>query len=193
MIKRKTIKTTRKKTKTNEYVIDGKKYQSKSLYEAHIALKQAEHKGIIQSFDLDGGNISKRSRYTSYKPIIDGIKFDSLMEGQYYVFLKEKELKNEIQCLTLQPEYVLQESFTKNGKKFRPIIYIADFRYQVVNTNQWMIVDIKGKETVEFKIKQKLFEYKFPDLSLSVIQEYEGEWLTLSEIRKIKRNKKKQL
>ena len=181
---------TRKKSKTNEYVIDGKKYQSKSLYEAHVSLKQAKGQGIITSFDLDGGNISKRSRYTSYKPIIDGIKFDSLMEGQYYVYLKEKLQKKEIANLTLQPEYLLQEAFSKNGKKFRPIIYIADFRFQDKDAN-WVIVDIKGKETVEFKLKQKLFEYKFPDLSLSVIQEYEGQWLTLSEIRKRKRDKKK--
>ena len=181
---------TRSRSKTNEYVIDGKKYQSKSLYEAHLVLKKAKDQGIITSFNLDSGNVSKRSRYTSYKPIIDEIKFDSLMEGQYYVYLKEKAIKNEIKDLTLQPEYVLQEAFTKNGKRFRPIIYIADFRY-LDKDNHWIIVDIKGKETVEFKLKQKLFEYKYPDLSLSVIQEYEGEWLTLSEIRKRKREKKK--
>ena len=122
--------------------------------------------------------------------MIDGIKFDSLMEGQYYVYLKERLLKKEITSLTLQPSYTLQEAFIKNGKRFRPIIYIADFKYQDKEGN-WIIVDVKGKETVEFKLKQKLFEFKFPELALSVIQEYEGQWLTLSEIRKIKRDKKK--
>lgn len=190
MIRRKTTKTTKSKTKTNGHVIDGKKYQSKSLYDAHVLLKHAQHKGIIDSFDLDSSNTSKRSRYTSYKPVIDGIKFDSLMEGQYYVYLKERLLKKEITNLTLQPSYTLQEAFTKNGKRFRPIIYIADFKYKDKEGN-WIIVDVKGKETVEFKLKQKLFEFKFPELALSVIQEYEGQWLTLSEIRKIKRDKKK--
>lgn len=146
--------------------------------------------GIIESFDLDSSNISKRSRYTSYKPIIDGIKFDSLMEGKYYVYLKEQLQKGAISNLTLQPSYTLQEAFTKNGKRFRPIIYIADFRYMDKDLN-WIVVDIKGKETVEFKLKQKMFEYKFPDLSLSVIQEHDGQWMLLSEIRKLKRNKTK--
>ncbi len=191
MIKRKTTKMTRNRSKLNEFVIDGKKYQSKSLYDAHVALKHAKNIGIIESFDLDSSNISKRSRYTSYKPIIDGIKFDSLMEGQYYVYLKDRLRKNEIFNLTLQPSYILQEAFTKNGKKFRPIVYVADFRFQDKDAN-WIVVDIKGKETVEFKLKQKMFEFKYPDLSLSVIQEYEGQWLSLSEIRKLKRNKKKQ-
>lgn len=190
-MKRKTAKTTRKRSKINEYVIDGKKYQSKVLYDAHIEFQQAVEEGLIESFDLEGGNISKRSRYTSYKPILDSIKFDSLMEARFFIYLKRKEREKEIRCLELQPSFTLQESFMKNGKKFRPIAYVADFRYQVVNTDQWVIVDIKGKETVEFKLKQKMFEYKFPDLSLSVIQWYEGQWMTLSEIRKVKREKKK--
>lgn len=146
--------------------------------------------GLIESFDLETGNISSRSRYTSYKPVIDGIKFDSLMEGKYYVYLKDMLRQNQISNLTLQPSYTLQEAFSKNGKKFRPIVYIADFKF-LDKENREIVVDIKGKETVEFKLKQKLFEYKFPDLSLSVIQEYENQWLTLSEIRKIKREKKK--
>lgn len=190
MIKRKTTKTTRNRSKITEYVIDGKKYRSKVLYDAHITFQHAKHIGLIDSFDLETGNISARSRYTSYKPVIDGIKFDSLMEGKYYVYLKEQIREQKISHLTLQPSYTLQEAFTKNGKKFRPIIYIADFKYLDGNGNE-IVVDIKGKETVEFKLKQKLFEYKFPDLSLSVIQEYEDQWLTLSEIRKIKRDKKK--
>lgn len=190
MIRRKTSKTTRNRSKTSEYVINGKKYQSKTLYDTHVFLQHAKNMGIIESFDLDSGNISKRSRYTSYKPIIDGIKFDSLMEGKYYVYLKEQLQKGAISNLTLQPSYTLQEAFTKNGKRFRPIIYIADFRYMDKDLN-WIVVDIKGKETVEFKLKQKMFEYKFPDLSLSVIQEHDGQWMLLSEIRKLKRNKTK--
>ena len=190
MIRRKTVTTTRKKTKTNEFVVDGKKYPSKALYDAHLVLKDAQNRGVIESFDLDGGNVSRRSRYTSYKPVINGIRFDSLMEGRYYVYLKELERKDRVRFLELQPEYVLQEAFTKNGKKYRPILYIADFRYEDEKGNSH-IVDIKGKETVEFKLKQKLFEYKYPDLALSVIQEHDGEWLTLAEIRKKKREQKK--
>jgi hypothetical protein len=190
MIRRKTEKTTRKKTVKNEYQVDGKKYKSKILYDAHLEFADAVKHHLITSFELDDG-ISKKSRYTSYKPILDGIKFDSLMEARFFLYLKAKEKKGDIRCLELQPSFTLQESFTKNGKKYRPIAYVADFRYQVVDTDQWVIVDVKGKETVEFKLKQKLFEYKYPDLSLSVIQLYGDEWLTLTEIRKRKRSTKK--
>lgn len=190
MIRRKTEKTTRKKTTKNEYLIDGKKYKSKVLYDAHIEFTKAVERHLIQSFDLDN-SLAKKSRYTSYKPVLDGVKFDSLMEARFYVYLKEKAQKKQIRCLERQVAFLLQESFTKNGKKYRPIEYVADFKYQDTETNQWVVVDVKGKETVEFKLKQKLFEYKYPDLSLSVIQLYGDEWLTLAEIRKRKRETKK--
>ena len=190
MINRKTEKTTRKKSTKNEYLVDGKKYKSKALYDAHLEFTEAVKKRLIKSFELDTGT-AKKSRYTSYKPILDGIKFDSLMEARYFIFLKAKEKKKLIQNLELQPSFLLQESFTKNGKKYRSIEYVADFRFQDTETDQWVIVDVKGKETVEFKLKQKLFEYRYPDLSLSVIQLYGEEWLTLAEIRKRKRESKK--
>ena len=177
MIQRKTEKTTRKKSAKNEYVVDGKKYKSKILYEAHLEFAEAVKKHLIQTFALDG--LGKKSRYTSYKPILDEIKFDSLMEAKYYLYLRELEKAKKIHDLELQVPYLLQEGFSKNGKKYRPISYVADFRY-VDKDGVQHVVDIKGKETVEFKLKQKLFEYKYPDLSLSVIQLYEGQWLELS-------------
>ena len=147
MIKRKTTKTTRNRSKLAEYVVDGKKYKSKILYDAHVSFQHAKNLGLIESFDLETGNISSRSRYTSYKPVIDGIKFDSLMEGKYYVYLKDMLRQNQISNLTLQPSYTLQEAFSKNGKKFRPIVYIADFKF-LDKENREIVVDIKGKETV---------------------------------------------
>lgn len=190
MIQRKTVETTRKKTVKNEFVVDGKKYKSKVLYDAHLEFAEAVRQRFIQSFNLDD-SVGKKSRYTSYKPVLDDIKFDSLMEARFYIHVKQLEQAHKIRCLELQPSFTIQESFTKNGKKYRPILYIADFRYQDVATGQWVIVDVKGKETVEFKLKQKLFEYKYPDLSLSVVQLYNEEWLTITEIRKRKRKTKK--
>lgn len=190
MIRRKTEKTTRNKTKGKNYAVDGKKYQSKTLYETHLEFKEALNKGFIKSFDLDSGTISRKSRYTSYKPVIDEIKFDSLMEGRYYIYLKELEQKNQISFLELQPSYELQPSFKKGDKRFRAITYIADFTFLDSN-NKRHVVDVKGKETVEFKIKQKLFEYKYPELTLSVIQFYDEQWMELSDIKKLKRKKTK--
>lgn len=77
---------------------------------------------------------------------------------------KAKKIKN----LELQPKFLLQESFKKKGKTYRKIEYIADFKY--IENGQVIVEDVKGMETKEFKIKRKLFEYKYPDLELKIIK-----------------------
>ena len=57
------------------------------------------------------------------------------------------------------------------GKKllvFRPITYIADFRV-TYDDGHTEIEDVKGKETEVFRIKRKLFEAAYPDLTLSIV------------------------
>ena len=74
-------------------------------------------------------------------------------------------LVEEIEC---QPVYELQPAFTKNGKRYRKITYIADFRTKYKDGHE-EIVDTKGIRTEAFKLKLKLFEYKYPDKTLIVV------------------------
>lgn len=106
-------------------------------------------------------------KYGNKKVIIDGIKFESELEGRRYVQLKLLKRAGEISNLKLQVPYLLQDSFRKNGKTYRKIEYIADFVYE--EKGKTIVEDTKGVKTDVFKIKQKLFEYKYPDLSLKVI------------------------
>ena len=122
-----------------------------------------------QYMDYLGIKQPKKSKYNNKKVIVDGIKFDSQKEAEYYCRLKLLKQAGEIKDFGLQPRYVLQPGFEKNGEKFKPITYIADF---VITNNDGTtdVVDIKGVETQIFKIKRKLFEYKYPDLSLKVVK-----------------------
>lgn len=56
------------------------------------------------------------SKYRANKTVIDGITFDSKAEGQYYLYLKEKEAQKLIEGFELQPRFTLQASFEKDGK-----------------------------------------------------------------------------
>lgn len=111
----------------------------------------------------------KKNKYRNIKTQVDGITFDSKKEAEYYCKLKLLKQAGEIKDFGLQPRYELQPTFRKNGTTYRAITYVADF----VITNldgTTEVVDIKGVETQVFKIKQKLFEYMYPDLSLKVIK-----------------------
>jgi hypothetical protein len=108
------------------------------------------------------------SKYKSNKIIIDGIKFDSKKEGSRYIQLKALLDNNKISNLELQKEYILQPSYKKNGKTIRKISYFADFVY---NENDKVIVeDVKGYKTEIYKLKKKIFEYKYPDLEIKEIK-----------------------
>ena len=102
-----------------------------------------------------------RSKYFSKKVYIDGIKFDSKREGEYYTKLKLLEKAGEIEDLELQKEFLLQEKFKLNGKTRREIKYRADFVYKTSKDGILHVIDVKGYRTDEYRLKKKLFEYKY--------------------------------
>lgn len=109
------------------------------------------------------------SKYHARKTVVDGITFDSKLEAQRYSELKLLEMTGEIEGLTLQPEYVLIPSFKKNGKTYRKTVYRADFRYVDRATGKEIVEDVKGYRTPEYRLKKKLFEWRFPGLTITEI------------------------
>ena len=68
-------------------------------------------------------------KYHSKKIVVDGIKFDSQKEANYYLELKILLKAGKIKNLELQKEYILQDNFKINKKTIRKITYKADFTY----------------------------------------------------------------
>lgn len=103
------------------------------------------------------------SKYNAKKVIIDGITFDSKKESKRYLELKQMQENGEIHDLQLQVPFELIPSFeiVIDGKKRkrRKMQYIADFVYYIGNVR--IVEDVKGRKTEVYKIKKKIFEYKF--------------------------------
>lgn len=104
-------------------------------------------------------NIEKKSKYSSAKTDIDGIRFDSKKEAEFYAELKLRERAGEISHLRLQPRYLLQEAFKHEGKQYREMEYVADFEY--IENGETVVVDVKGFKTAVYMLKKKLFLYKY--------------------------------
>lgn len=107
------------------------------------------------------------SKYNNIITEVDGHRFDSRKEADFYVCLKNDKT---VKSIELQPSFLLQEKFTHpiTKKKYRAIIYRADFLVEYV-TGVKEIIDIKGMKTEAFKLKEKLFLYRYPDLTLTII------------------------
>lgn len=69
------------------------------------------------------------NKYRNKKVIVEDYVFDSIQESRRYKELKLLSKAGEIKDLQLQPHFLLQEAFKKNGKTYRKIEYIADFMY----------------------------------------------------------------
>ena len=107
-------------------------------------------------------------KYRNKKVIVDEKEFDSKREGNRYKELKLLERAGEIKDLELQPRFLLQDSFKKNGRTFRKIEYVADFKY--IENGKTIVEDVKGIQTDVFKLKHKIFEKVYPDLELKIIK-----------------------
>lgn len=104
-----------------------------------------------------------KPKYKNKKTIVDGIKFDSKKEAERYKELVLMQEAGEIKGLLLQPVYILQEKFIDNqGIKHKAITYKADFSY--LKDIKEIVEDVKGFETDVFKIKEKLFLKRYPEL-----------------------------
>ncbi len=102
-------------------------------------------------------------KYRAVKVEVDGVTFDSKREAERYLELKLMVKNGEISGLQLQPAFELQEGFTNSkGQKVRPIIYKADFAYVNKEGNP-VVEDVKGMETDAFKLKRKMFDFKYGD------------------------------
>lgn len=170
------------------YKIDGIEYHAKAFYDFHVYLN--EHKKYVTSHEIPTDKI--KSKYGAAKVHVNGIKFDSIMEAKYYVYLlKEKATKKNIREIKMQVPFILQEKIRKNGKTILPINYIADFVIEYTNDTT-RVVDIKGAVTADFKLKRKMFEFKYRNLTLECINFFEEEWLHLEDISKIRKARKKE-
>lgn len=124
-------------------------------------------------------------KYHNAKTIVDGIKFDSKLEAERYAQLKILEHAGVIRGLELQPSFELIPSFKKNGRTWRRAVYKADFRYILCEDDRMIIEDVKGSTamiTDVFRLKQKLFEYLYPELAISIV--------TSKDIRKFQKETK---
>lgn len=103
--------------------------------------------------------MARYHKYNAKKTVVNGITFDSKREAERYEKLLKMLKAGAISHLELQPDFELQEGFECKGKKYRPIIYKADFAYMEGDT--YVVEDVKGMETDVFKMKRKMFIHKY--------------------------------
>lgn len=108
-------------------------------------------------------------KYGAKKTKIDGHTFASLAEANYYKQLKLLQRAGEVIEIILQPKYEIIPSYRgRNGRKVPATNYIADFRVTYKDGRQ-EIIDVKGVITPVYSLKKKMFEYRYPELTITEV------------------------
>ncbi len=109
------------------------------------------------------------NKYKNKKTIVDGIPFDSLKEARRYQELKLLVKGGVIKDLELQPVFEIIPKQKRNGKTIKRAKYIADFKYTDIQRGIEVVEDVKGFKTDVYKLKKKMFLYKYPQYEFKEI------------------------
>lgn len=108
------------------------------------------------------------AKYNNKRTEYNGYIYDSKKEAEYAMYLDSEKERGAVLEWKRQPGFVLIPRFRKNGKIWRPTRYIADF-WVKYHDGKEEIIDAKGYVTRGFQLKYKLFEWRFPELSLKIV------------------------
>lgn len=99
--------------------------------------------GPATSISVPVTHAPKPAKYRNVKVTIDGIKFDSKLEGRCYEWLKLRQLAGDVRWFIRQVPFGLEGGVT----------YRADFL--AVTWHDVEVIDAKGRDTPESKNKRK--------------------------------------
>lgn len=99
-----------------------------------------------------GSREDRPNKYGNLVTHVDGIRFDSKREARYYEQLKLRKAAGEVSYWLRQVPIHLP-----GGTR-----YVLDFLVFFVDNRGPEYVDVKGRETKEFRIKRREVEHHYP-------------------------------
>ena len=100
----------------------------------------------------DAPSEPKRNKYGNTVTHVDGIRFDSKREARYYKQLKQRKVAGEVDYWLRQVPIHLP-----GGTRL-----VIDFLVFFHDKRAPEFVDVKGRETPEFKIKRREVQHHYP-------------------------------
>lgn len=96
----------------------------------------------------------RKNKYNAKQVEYDGYRFDSKMEFDRYLMLKQWQEEGEISDLEVHPRWDLSTIELDTGNKKKVCVYEADFRFKE-HGERSVVEDVKGVRTALFRLKKK--------------------------------------
>lgn len=118
-----------------------------------------------------GGKRFIRNKFNNTKTVYNGIKYDSKREAAKAAELDMLKQGGEVLEWLPHPKYIILPRWRdKGGKVARASYYIPDFWVKYSDGSE-VVIDIKGFQTPEFKLKAKMWRYRYRETNLELIIE----------------------
>lgn len=114
-----------------------------------LRISKSQFDKLINKNNSNANNVNKKNKYRNYRITINGINYDSKKEYDRHCILKIKEKAGEISELKFH-----ESSMNIILQKEPQIKYEPDFCY--FEKGIYIIEDVKGYQTKEFKLKKKM-------------------------------------
>ncbi len=124
----------------------------------------------------------KKGRTNSKNLVIDGVKFDSKLEGKVYLELKADP---SIEILEFHPSFVLIDKFKRGTHNIRACKYSADFRC-MIDGEEW-VLEVKSTwsaSQTDYGIRRKMFLYRYRSINFREIM-FKGKVRKITDYRGI--------
>jgi hypothetical protein len=122
------------------------------LTEEQLAAIKA--RSTVRTHTLKDERPTKASKYNNHRFTDSEGSWDSKRERARWDQLRALESAGQIEDLKKKIPYELIPSSMKNGKKLRPVVYIADYVY--TENGLTVVEDCKGFRTKLYLIKKRL-------------------------------------
>lgn len=110
-----------------------------------------------------------RAKYNARPVTIDGYRFDSTAEYRRFQALILMQQAGEILDLKVHPRFEILRGFMRDGVKYRPTFYEADFQYVDCSDDEIIVEDVKGARTPLYLLKRKMFLSQYYGLAFKEI------------------------
>lgn len=100
--------------------------------------------------------VAGMSKYRAIPTVLDGIRFHSKREANYYAELKIRERKGEVSAVELQRPFPLM---TGDGQVVGT--YKSDFAFWDHREDRFRVIDVKGVDTPLSKFKRKFVRAQY--------------------------------
>lgn len=134
-------------------------YHGRNSDVARVSTRGWEGVTASQLKSAGQAKVAKPSKYRNVKVTIDGQRFDSKREAEYWLLLKERERRGEITGLKRQIPFALyapDDRVTSARMKVQIAEYVADYVYDEAGVEH--VVDAKARRICPYPLKKKWLE-----------------------------------